>query len=105
MFDKQAAMSLIQDSLDSLFRSGTITDHLTADEELILMGSGTGKTLDSLGFVNFIIDIEERMEIAIQEEVPITMTDITGFDVNNPVLTTGVLAKHLAHLAESARNK
>jgi acyl carrier protein len=99
MFDKQSAMTLIQESLDSLFRSKTIKTQLIAKDELILMGSGTKENLDSLGFVNFIMDVEERLEDVIDGEAPITLTDIDGFNVNNPVLTTGVLANHLVHLA------
>ena len=100
MFDKQAAMAMIQESLDSLFRSGTLTNQLTADENTVLMGGGSGGKLDSLDFVNFIMDLEERLEISAGKEIPITLTDISGFDVNTPVLTADVLANHLVHLAQ-----
>ena len=99
MFDKRSAMTLIQESLDSLFRSKTIKTQLIAKDELILMGTGTEENLDSLGFVNFIMDVEERLENVIDSEASITLTDIEGFNVNNPVLTTGVLANHLVYLA------
>lgn len=102
MFDKQAAIATIQESLDSLFRSGTLKNQLTASEDMVLMGGGTGGSLDSLDFVNFIMDIEERLETATNREVPITLTDIDGFDVNSPVLTVTVLADHLVHLASKA---
>jgi len=102
MIDKQAAMTMIQESLDSLFRSGTLSVQLTADEALILMGGGSEECLDSLGFVSFIMDLEERLEDSIGDEVPITLTEIDGFDVNNPVLTTGALADYVVKTAANS---
>tara|TARA_B100001964_G_C13949585_1_gene472686 strand:+ start:304 stop:612 length:309 start_codon:yes stop_codon:yes gene_type:complete len=99
MIEKQAAMTMIQESLDSLFRSGTLNVQLTADEGLVLMGGGSEERLDSLGFVNFIMDLEERLEDAIGNEAPITLTEIDGFDVNNPILTTSTLADYMVKIA------
>ena len=99
MFDRQVAIVMIQDSLDSLARSGTLKSQFSVEEDAVLMGSGTGGDLDSLGFVTLIMDIEERLEKEVDRDCPITLTDIAGFDVNNPVLTAKVLADHLVRLA------
>lgn len=99
MLDKQTALTLIQDSLDSLYRSGTVKSEISVSEDTVLMGSDVADGLDSLGFVNFVMDVEDRLQKDLDGDYPVILTDIGGFDVNNPVLTAGVLADHLVTLA------
>ena len=99
MLDKQLAMNLMQESLDSLARSGTLKNQIAMTDETVLMGSGADSGLDSLGFVNFVMDVEDRLQQQLDGDYPVILTDSGGFDINNPILTAGVLADHLVGLA------
>jgi len=99
MMDRQDAIALIQESLDSLNRSGTIKKPISVDDDTILMGSGANSGLDSLGFVTFVMDLEDRLRTATGADYAIVLTDIKGFDINNPTLTAGILAEHVVGLA------
>ena len=99
MLDKQLAMNLMQESLDSLARSGTLKNQIARTDEPVLMGSGADSGLDSLGFVNFVMDVEDRLQQQLDGDYPVILTDIGGFDINNPIHTAGVLADHLVGLA------
>ena len=105
MFDKQAAISIIQDSLNGLYRAGTIKAKVNAKPQLVLMGSGADETLDSLGFVTFIMDLEDRLETITDEETPIILTEIAGFDVNNPSLTVETLADQIVFIGNKLNSK
>lgn len=102
MIDRQKAMALIQDSLDSLHRSGTVKSAIAVSDDTVLMGSGADSGLDSLGFVTFIMDLEDRLMSASGADLPIVLTDIKGFDINSPTLTAGILADHVAGLVAGA---
>ena len=101
MLDKQAALDLIQESLDSLTRSGTLKSQISVTEKTVLMGTGADSGIDSLGFVIFVMDVEESFQNQIDNEHSIVLTDINAFDVNNPVLDAGILADHLVSLADN----
>lgn len=105
MFEKQAAFSMIQDSLDGLNRANTIKKRIEAKPELVLMGSGADENIDSLGFVTLIMDIEDRLEKVTDYETPIVLTDILGFDVNNPALTVNSLANHMVIISKKVISK
>ncbi len=98
MMEKRKALGLIQASLDSLRRSGTIKVEISATDDTVLMGGGADSGLDSLGFVTFIMDVEDRLSQETGEDLAIVLTDIQGFDINSPTLTAGILADHIATL-------
>ncbi len=98
MSDRKKALALIQASLDSLARSGTIKNEIAVDDETVLMGSGADSGLDSLGFVNFVMDLEDRLMQETGRDCAIVLTDIEGFDINSPTLTAGILADHMTGL-------
>jgi len=98
MMSKEEALALMQETLDSLTRSGTLKGEVKADPDTILMGTGADASLDSLGFVTFIMELEDRLSDAADGDLAIVLTDIDGFDINSPILTAGVLADHLSKL-------
>ena len=99
MMSKQDALALMQETLNSLTRSGTLKGAVVAHADAVLMGTGADASLDSLGFVTFIVELEDRLSDAAGKDAAIVLTDIDGFDINSPVLTAGVLAEHLTRLA------
>jgi hypothetical protein len=99
MITEQEALQLIQDSYQSLTRSGVIQleEQIEITEEIVLMGSGA--LLDSMGFVTLVTDIEDRMEQKTGHECYIELNEINDFDINSPNLTIGVLVQYLITLA------
>ncbi len=98
MMSKEEALALMQETLDSLTRSGTLKGEVEAGPDTILMGTGADASLDSLGFVTFIMELEDRLSDAADGDLAIVLTDIDGFDINSPILTADVLADHLSKL-------
>ena len=93
MISIERACELIQESFDSLERSGTIPNKITADANTVLMGRGA--ILDSIGFVTFITELEDRMQQESGEEKFLVLTEKNEFNINNPNLTVDVLSKYI----------
>ena len=99
MFTQEDALQLIQDSMDSLIRSGTIeTEKVKVTHETVLLGEGA--LLDSIGFVTFVTDMEDRMEEKTGHECYLVLNEIGEFNINSPSLKAGVLSRYLVKLAQ-----
>ncbi len=59
---------------------------------------GKDSQLDSVGFVSFISDIEERLSTETGKEIYLVLDDIQGFDMNNPHLSVNHFVKYLSNL-------
>ena len=92
MLDQNSALALLQDSLDSLVRSGTIDQPIKIQLTTQLLGPES--SLDSMGFVTFITDIEDRLEARLNKECYLVLNEISQFDINSPNLTVDVLARN-----------
>jgi hypothetical protein len=97
MFDQNSAYSMLQESLDSLARTGTINKLIKIQPTTQLLGSES--SLDSLGFVTFITDIEDRMQLKLDKECYLVLNEIAQFNVNSPSLTADVLTRYMVKLA------
>jgi hypothetical protein len=97
MFELNSAIAMIQASLDSLARTGTIPQPIKLTPTTQLLGPDA--SLDSLGFVTFITDVEDRMQARLDKECYIVINEIAQFNVNSPSLTTDVLARYMVKLA------
>ena len=99
MFTQEDALQLIQDSMDSLIRSGTIeTGKVKVTHETVLLGEGA--LLDSIGFVTFVTDMEDRMEEKTGHECYLVLNEIGEFNINSPSLKAEVLSRYLVKLAQ-----
>lgn len=85
-------LNLMQETLDSLHRSGSIDAKIKADRNTVLMGEGS--SLDSIGFVTFVSEFEEKLQKTTGKEVYLVLNDIGDFKVDNPNVTAGVLADY-----------
>jgi acyl carrier protein len=90
------ALKLMQDSFDSMKRSGMMEEAFTVTPDSIILG--TGSTLDSLGFVTFISDLEERVSDQTGKEHYLILTDIHEANADQAFLTAGVLAAYIENL-------
>ena len=97
MFDYDLALITMQESVNSLARAGTIDSafDLTPATQLL----GPDSLLDSIGFVTFVTDIEDRMQAHLDKECYFVLNQINQFDVNSPILTVDSLAKYMVQLA------
>jgi hypothetical protein len=98
MFDKNSAFIMLQDSLDSLARAGTIKESITLTEAMQLLGPDS--LLDSIGFVTFVTDLEDRIQEKLGKECYFVLNDIAQFNINNPILTAEVFASYMVKLAK-----
>lgn len=89
-------MELIQDCFDGLKRSGTIEIDITVDNETVLLG--TSSPLDSIGFVTFVTEFEDRLQEETGEDHFLVLSEINNFNINNPNLTAGTLARYTTQL-------
>jgi acyl carrier protein len=97
MFDQNSAFNMLQESLDSLTRAGTIKNTIKIQPTTQLLGPES--SLDSLGFVTFITDIEDRMQLELGKDCYLVLNDIAQFNVNSPSLTVDVLTRYMVKLA------
>ena len=99
MITQEEALKLIQDSIESLARSGTLEGgEVKVMPETIFLGEGA--LLDSIGFVTFVTDIEDRMEQKTGHECYLVLNDISDFNINSPSLKAEVLSRYLVMLAQ-----
>lgn len=92
----QELMCLIQECFDSLESTGTIDQKINVDESTVLLGSGS--LLDSIAFVTFVTEFEDRLQEETGEDYFLVLNDINSFNVNNPSLTAKTLASYVVKL-------
>jgi len=98
MVEVNRTLILMQESFDSMYRSGTIENAVVVSLDTVILGSE--ESLDSLGFVTFISDMEERISDEAGKECFIVLSEIQGLDTNNSYLTTGALAQYIRKITE-----
>ena len=57
--EKEQILALLLESVRSLRRSGIIEVDMDVQPDTVLLGGGS--SLDSMGFVTFVTDVEERL--------------------------------------------
>jgi acyl carrier protein len=91
--DRVKALTLMQESFDSMQRSGMIEVTIMVTPETIVLG--TGSMLDSLGFVTLISDLEERVSAETGREHYLILTEIHEANSDQAFLSAGVLANYI----------
>lgn len=89
-------IAVMQQSIDSLVRGHIIETALRVTASTPLLG-GTCE-LESMQFVTFISDLEERLTKTVGKDVYIILDRIDDFDINEPFLSAATLARHLSKL-------
>lgn len=93
MMTPESAISLIQESFDSLYQSGVITEDIIVDKNTPILGENS--ILDSIGFITLFTDIEDRISQNTGKEIYLVLDEITDFNINNPYLSAGIIANYL----------
>ena len=86
-------MQLIKDTFESMQRSGMLEGEVVVTPEMVILGSGS--LLDSLGFVTFISDLEERVSEAANADIFLVLTELHDFNADQNVLSAIALAKYI----------
>jgi hypothetical protein len=92
------AIRLMQESLDSMQRSGVLDGVVVVNSDTVILG--TGSFLNSLGFVTFISDMEERMSAETGQEHYLVLTEIHEFNADQAFLSAGKLAQYIEKITE-----
>ncbi|QWD72738.1 hypothetical protein [Polynucleobacter sp. UB-Raua-W9] len=96
MFTEEMSLSLMQQCLDGLQKSGMIDAQIIVKPDMPLFGEGS--QLDSMGFVTFITDIEERIIDLSKKDIFIVLSDIEEMYPNAPVLTASMFGSYLVSI-------
>jgi len=87
------AIKLMQESFDSLQRSGILEGAILVTSDTVILG--TGSFLNSLGFVTFISDMEERVSAVAGQEHYLVLAEIHEFNAEQAFLSAGTLAQYI----------
>jgi len=93
----EQALQLMQDSFDSMQRSGMLDEAIVVGSDTVILG--TGSSLDSLGFVTFISDMEERVSAEAGQEHYLILTEIHDFNAEQSFLSAGTLARYVEKIS------
>lgn len=99
MLSPDRALQLIQESIASLRRAGLIETDITVTGDTVLLGAGS--ELDSIGFVSFVIEMEDRLNRETGKELYLVLTDIHEFNTDSAQLSADTLARYAVKLAQS----
>lgn len=99
MLSETSILGLIKESLESLHRGGIIEIAVVANEETSLFGENSD--LDSMGFVTFVSDIEERLNRKVDKEVFIILSDLEEMYPASAKLTVSMFINYLTKLLNS----
>ena len=93
---KDDVFKLIQDSFDSLQSADLISETVTVDESTVLLGPDS--LLDSIAFVTFIVELEDRLHQAGGQDMSVfslAINEVHEFNPDKAVLTAGTLANYV----------
>jgi acyl carrier protein len=100
VISEQRALELMQDSLTGLRRAGMIDREVKVEGDTPLLG--TGSQLDSMAFVTFVSDLEDRIGRETGDEVFIVLDEVHDFNADNPYLAAATLAGYIQRLTSGA---
>jgi len=98
MHNKNIIIKLMQDCMNNLFSSEMIAEKVIVEPGTPLFGNGSN--LDSMAFVTFITDVEERITQITKEDLFIVLSDIEELFPNAPCLTADMFADYLLGIVE-----
>jgi hypothetical protein len=96
---KDQIIALMAQSARDLHESGLIAEKFDLTPSSTVFGDGS--PLDSIGFVTFVTDVEERLAAATSKDIAVALLDIDNFDESTPVLSVDKLADYLVRLVAS----
>lgn len=98
MIASEDAFTLVLDCIDSLVRSGSLDPIEGLGRDTVILG--VGSVMDSIGFITFITEVEDRIQMETGEEYYLVLNEIDTFNINNPSLKLGVVADYISNLTK-----
>jgi hypothetical protein len=95
MISYEEVIQIIQDSFDSLHRSGMIENTVKINGDTCLLGDNSN--LDSVGFVTMFAEIEDRIIQKVNKEIYLIFDEISDFDINSPFLSASIIANYVVN--------
>lgn len=90
-------LDLMSECFNGLKEGGLIEGVADLDGETVLLGEKSN--LDSIGFVSFVSDLEERLSKELGREYFIVLSDIQDFNVSSPSLSASALNYYIMRTA------
>lgn len=104
MLSEQRILQLVQKSFDSLVESQLIETAVTVKPETVLLGSQS--PLDSIAFVTFMAEFEERIqqETGSEDSVfALALDELHAFNPDDAVLTAATLSEYVMRMTAPPR--
>lgn len=95
---RERIMQLVQESLRHIQSTGLLERTVLMNADTVLLG--TDSVLDSLNFVAFITDMEERLNAETHQDLFLVLNDIQTFNSDDPHLSIDTLVQHILSLTE-----
>lgn len=96
----EAALKMMGDVLEGLSCSEMVEPGAPLTEDAVLIGPAA--ILDSLGFVTFVAEVEDRLNHGRDEPLELILAEIWQFSTENPSFTAGILADYCAKMIRHA---
>jgi acyl carrier protein len=96
MLDQDTILALLQESMQGLRRSGIVEADIDVAPDTVLLG--TGSSLDSMGFVTFVTDVEERLNRETGQDLYIVLTELEERYPGAASLSAAMFADYLVSL-------
>jgi len=93
----ERAFQLITEALETLKEKGMLGKDVPVDPGTILLGIGS--PLDSIGFVTFVTELEERIIEESKKDLYLVLNEINEFNINKPQLTVDALTQYVVKLS------
>lgn len=90
------AIELMQQSMSGLYRAGLLKEDPTVSDDTVLLG--TGSTLDSIAFVTFVTDLEDRLSRETNQDIALVLSAIHEFNPAESALRANALARYVVQL-------
>jgi hypothetical protein len=94
----EQALSVMQEVFNGMKTSGMFNDDSKLDADTVILG--VGSSFDSLGFVTFISDLEERVSDVAGDEIYLILTDIHEFNKDKTKLSASTLAVFIENITQ-----
>jgi len=96
MFTAENALKIAQETFDGLVKSETLETAVEATDETILLGKNS--VLDSIGFITFLTDYEDRLQLAMDKECYLDFNEIIENNTGKLSLSVGILVQYAVKL-------
>jgi len=100
---KERALQLIAESFETLKGTDMLEEDVSLNSEISLLG--TESPLDSIGFVTFVTELEERVVKETNKDLYLVLGEISEFNIDNPQLTVDALAQYIVNLSEGEHDR